>query len=474
MIGVPNVSGSTRELEIYAISILAGTVIQVLLPFPWLAGRDGRLQLVIDWRDPAVHRVFKLMLPVTLGLGLINVNLVIDSLFAARLIDPTLSPSAIDAAFRIYMLPQGMFSVAIATVLFPSLARFASRRDYDGFRRTVSTGLRQIAFLLVPASAAAAVLAQPIVRLLYQRGDFTAAQTPVVAASLAAFAAGLAFNGAMLMLNRAFFSLQSNWVPTWVALGNLFVNAGLDAAFYRVGTWGIPLSTTLVNVAGTVALLWLLRRRLGRIELAGTIATTTRIVAASAALAGVCYGVWLGLDRALGREIGFQVVSVGVALAAGALVYLGACRALRVRELDTLLSLATSCCLSGRCATIATWGVPPATRSRPGAWRSAAVPGRRRTTRWRRSPRSSTPATSSGSPTRPTGAAASRKRSRRASARTAPTRPTTTSSGPRRSRCGSRSSTSARERSRSAAAGWRRASGRSRVNRSRSSTHGSS
>src|SRR5262249_44913660 len=157
----------------------------------------------------------------------------------------------IDKAFRIYMLPQGMFSVAVATVLFPSLARLAARRALDGFRGTVSLGLRQIAFMLVPASVVCAVLAPPIVRLLYDRGNFTPAQTPVVAAALAAFSAGLTFNGTMLLLNRAFFSLQSNWIPTAIALGNLVLNAAFDWALYPVGVWGIPLSTSIVNIAGT-------------------------------------------------------------------------------------------------------------------------------------------------------------------------------------------------------------------------------
>src|SRR4029078_5028499 len=214
-------------------------------------------------RDPAVAQTFKLMVPVTLSLGLININAVIDTLFASRLIDPALAPSAIDKAFRIYMLPQGIFSVAVATVLFPSLSRLATRRDIDGFRRTGGLGLRQIAFLLVPASAICAVLAEPIVRLLYERGQFTPAQTPVFAGALAAFSAGLVFNGTMLMLNRAFFSLQSNWVPTVVALGNLGLNAVLDAAFYHLRIWGIPLATSVVNIAGTAALLVLLRRRIG-------------------------------------------------------------------------------------------------------------------------------------------------------------------------------------------------------------------
>src|SRR5438034_7019559 len=160
------------------------------------------------------------------------------------------------------MLPQGMFSVAVATVLFPRLSRLATREDMDGFRHTVALGLRQIAFTLVPASAFSAVLAEPIVRLIYQRGAFDPNQTPVVAGALAAFSIGLTFNGTMLMLNRAFFSLQSNWVPTLVALGNLALNAVLDGAFYHLGIWGIPLATSLVNVAGTAALLMLLRARI--------------------------------------------------------------------------------------------------------------------------------------------------------------------------------------------------------------------
>src|SRR5262249_31349232 len=161
-----------------------------------------------------------------------------------------------------------------------------TRNDMDGFRRTVATGIRQIAFLLVPASAACAVLAEPITRLVYQHGDFTRSQTPATAGALAAFSLGLSFHGFMLMLNRGFFSLQSPWIPTWVALANLGLNAALDGAFYHLGIWGLPLSTSLVNIAGSFALLVLLRRRLQRLELSSTFRTAGLIVLASAALAG--------------------------------------------------------------------------------------------------------------------------------------------------------------------------------------------
>src|SRR4029450_7164803 len=136
LIGVPRAHGIEDELDVSAFAILIATVLQFLLPIPWLRGRDGRLHVVIDWRDPAVRQTLTLMVPITVGLGLINFNAVVDTFFAARLIDKYHAPSAINAAFRLYMLPQGMFSVAVAAVLFPSLARLASRADLDRFRET--------------------------------------------------------------------------------------------------------------------------------------------------------------------------------------------------------------------------------------------------------------------------------------------------------------------------------------------------
>ena len=218
---------------------------------------------MLDWRDPAVKRFFVLMLPVTLTLGLINVNIFVNMLFASRLVDPELAPTAIEKAFRVYMLPQGMFSVAVVTVLFPTLSRFAAVGNLPSFRATLDSGLRQIAFLLLPAGAVSAVLAQPIVRLLYERGAFTADNTVVVAQCLAAFSLGLMFNGWMLLLSRGFYSLQRNWVPTTIALGTVGLNAVLDAILYRVGVWGIPLATSLVNIVGVGAAPLVMRQQPG-------------------------------------------------------------------------------------------------------------------------------------------------------------------------------------------------------------------
>jgi putative peptidoglycan lipid II flippase len=341
-LGVHTTSTNSTRLYIYAGAILVATIAQFLLPLPWLRGLDGRLHMAIDIHDPAVKRTLTLMVPVTIGLGLININALIDQLFATHYLNPHLAPAAIVRAFRLYMLPQGIFSVAVATVLFPLLSRHASRADWNGFRHTVSTGLRLICFLLVPASATAAVLAVPIVRLLYQHGNFNEHDTPIVAACLAAFALGLTFNGTMLMLNRGFFSLQAPWIPSWVAFGNLGLNAVLDAVFYRFGIWGIPLSTSLVNIAGTAALLYLFRRRMGGFELSETVRSFLLVCVASAVLAGVGWGVWHVLDSGLGRSLPAQIVSLAFGLLLGYAAFFGTCRLLGVRELETMLRLRRS------------------------------------------------------------------------------------------------------------------------------------
>ncbi len=339
VLGVPRIEEENAQLYLYAGVVVLGTLVLLLLPIPWLRKLDGRLTLVLDWRDPAVRRVFTLMVPVTLTIGLINVNFVVDTLFASRLLDPELAPTAIDKAFRLYMLPQGMFAVAVTVVLFPTLSRLAARRDTPGFRRALDAGIRQIAFLLLPASLVSIVLAEPIVQLVYQRGEFTAEDTTIVAQCLQAFAIGLAFNGWMLILNRGFYAVQTNWVPTGVALGAVGLNATLDSILYRVGIWGIPLATALVNVVGTAALLVMMRRRVGLEHFASTVGAVVRVLVAAVLAAAAALLVWYGLDAWFGHSVPAQVVSVGGGLAAAMLVYLAAARVLRVRELEALLLL---------------------------------------------------------------------------------------------------------------------------------------
>ena len=212
------------EIYAYAIGVLVGTVIQLLIPAWDLRNTPYGLRRALvapfrfgrgDWRDSRVRRVLVLMLPVTISLGLINFNLLINSTVGFLVSDQV--PAAIDKAFRIYMLPQGIFSVAIATVLFPTLARFAARSDHDGLRATMANGMRQILLLLVPATAAILVLSEPMTRLVYERGVFDAISTDLVSEALFWFAFSLPFNGLFLLMTRTFFSLQRPWLPTAIS-----------------------------------------------------------------------------------------------------------------------------------------------------------------------------------------------------------------------------------------------------------------
>ncbi|MEA2459500.1 MAG: putative peptidoglycan lipid flippase [Thermoleophilaceae bacterium] len=326
----PAFSGDDRVYA-YAIGVLAGTIVQFLLPLPWLRGRGGRLSLNFEWRNPAVIRVLKLMLPVTIALGLINFDNLINSIFGTLV--NVEAPSAIDKAFRIYMLPQGLFSVAIATILFPTLARYAARRDYTSLRSTMSNGIRQILMLLVPSAAIMAVLAVPITRLVYQRGAFDTGATQLVSDAMWVWALSLPANGASLLFSRTFFSLQRPWVNTSLAVGSLVVNVAFSAALYGpLGVKGVVLGSVASTLMMAISQAVILRRDLGGVEGGKILAASIRIGIATAALAGVSYGVWYALDQALGRSLLAQVASLGTGILAGIAVYIGAVLAMRLEE----------------------------------------------------------------------------------------------------------------------------------------------
>jgi putative peptidoglycan lipid II flippase len=272
------------------------------------------------------------MLPVTLALGIVNLDQLINATFGSLVSEE--APSAINNAFRIYMLPQGVFSVAVATVLFPTLSRMASRRDVSAMRHTVGNGMRQINLLLIPAAAFMAVLPTPIVRLVFQRGEFNAQSTHLVSIALFWFAFSLPFGGLNLLLTRTFFSVQRPWIPTSLAAMNIVVDIVVSIALYKpLGIAGLILGTIVANVVMTALQFYRLRVGLnGHLEGAQTTMITVRILIASALLAGVSWGVWKLLDDALGVSLAAEIVSVGGAAVAGGFVYVRAVLIMRIPE----------------------------------------------------------------------------------------------------------------------------------------------
>jgi putative peptidoglycan lipid II flippase len=341
LVGLVPVFPEEDEIYAYAIGILAGTVVQFLLPLPWLRGRGGRFAVLLDWRDERVLRVLKLMLPVTIALGLINLSLVINLRFGTLVSEQ--APAAIDKAFRIYQLPQGLFSISIATILFPTLARFAARGARDDLRRTMGNGVRQIALLLIPSAVLMAVLAEPITRLVFERGAFDAQATDLTSTALVWWSISLPFQGISLLFSRTFFSLQRPWATTALAGLNLVVNIIVSAALYQeLEIAGIVLGTVAGTVVMCVAQGWLLRADLGGIEGTKLASSGARMLAGAALMGGVAYGAWYGLDEALGRSLAGQVASVLGAIAAGVLAYAATVWLLRVPEARQIRRLLVS------------------------------------------------------------------------------------------------------------------------------------
>jgi len=326
------------KIYAYAIAILVGTLVQLLIPAWDLRNTPFRFSWSFDWRHPGVRRVLVLMLPVTISLGLINFNLLINSFFGSLVSEH--APAAIDKAFRIYQLPQGIFSVAIATVLFPTLARFANAGEIENLRATMANGMRQILFVLVPAAAAILALSDPMIRLVYQRGEFNPADTAVVATALFWFAFSLPTNGLYLLQTRTFFSLQRPWQATALATIDLVVSALAALALYKpFGVGGIVAGTGIGTTAAVIAQAVILRREFDGLELRRLFSTATKITIASAALAGVGWVVWDVLDEILGRGLVGQIVSLGTGLAAGGLVYVAVAKLLQVAELEQMSRL---------------------------------------------------------------------------------------------------------------------------------------
>jgi putative peptidoglycan lipid II flippase len=343
LVGLAPLFDGPDRLYAYALGVVAGTLVQLLMMIPALR-RIGYpvFNIRLPRRgDERVKRVLMLMLPVSVGLGLININLLLNSVIGSRVSDGV--PRAIDAAFRIYMLPQGMFSVAVATVLFPQLSRLAARGDHDGLRAILGVGLRQIALLLTPAGAAMLALSEPIVRLVYERGEWTAQSTELTADALFWFAFSLPFSGFVLMLTRGFFSLQRPWTPTLLAVGSLAVNAvGSYVLSGPFGIAGIVIGTIASNVVLVLAEAYWLRKALNGFETLRTLRAIAGMLTGAAILAVISYAAWWGLDQALGRSLPAQIVSVGVALAAGAAAYAATVLALKIPEARQVLDLFAS------------------------------------------------------------------------------------------------------------------------------------
>jgi putative peptidoglycan lipid II flippase len=293
------------------------------------------------WRDEGVRKVLQLMGPAVIAASAVQVNVLINTVFASYLQDGAVS--WLNIAFRLMQLPLGIFGVAVATVTLPLVSRSAALGNTTEFRSALAHAIRLVLLLTIPSAIGLIILAEPIISLIYEHGRFTAEATRQTAAALQFYAIGLAGYSADKVLAPAFYALDKRHLPMFVSLSSIAVNVAVNwfFTFYlRLGHRGLALSTSLVAITNFIFLYSMMRHYTGRLETGALVQTIAKLLIAGVALAGVCL---------LARVVFFSnhafapdwqhLIAILVTVACGAATFFGAAYLLRVAEVHDLVEL---------------------------------------------------------------------------------------------------------------------------------------
>lgn len=330
-----------RALIGMAIGTLIGGFLQLAVQIPSLKKVGFTFHFDFGWRDEQVKRVLWLMLPAVIAASAVQVNVMVNSIFASYLGDGAVS--WLSYAFRLMQLPLGIFGVAIATVTLPAVSKIAAGGDMGHFRETLAKAIRLALFLTLPATVGLMAMSNEIIGLIYERGKFSAEDTRQTAAALQFYALGLMAYACIKVLSPAFYALDRKWTPmtvSFAAIGlNVFLNWQLAFRF-GMGPRGLALSTGISAVANFAVLYLVMRSAVGGMRTRGLMGPFLRMVLAAAGLAGVCLaglywlGPWLHADSLLDRTWSLLAI-----ITAAAAVYFAICALLRVDEARDALAL---------------------------------------------------------------------------------------------------------------------------------------
>jgi putative peptidoglycan lipid II flippase len=322
------------------IAIAAGTLVgglgQILLQWPALRSEGFRYRPVLDIHDPRLHEIGRMMVPGVAGLAAVQINLFVNSWLAAGL--GTGAVSWLDYAFRLMYMPIGLFGVSIATASLPAISGHAARRDDPAIRRAVSSGLRMMLMLNVPATLGLLALATPIVQLIFERGRFTPADTAATAAALVYYAPGLMGYSAVKLVSPSFYAMGNSRIPVVASAASIVCNIALNLVLVRsLGHRGLALGTAGAALLNAGLLLVMLRTRLGGLEGQRLLVAAVKISLASLVMALAAYYC----ERALrvpfaGNALGAQAIRVFGAIGVGMGVLAAFAHLLRIEEFTQL------------------------------------------------------------------------------------------------------------------------------------------
>ncbi|NLG85252.1 MAG: murein biosynthesis integral membrane protein MurJ [Firmicutes bacterium] len=306
---------------------------QVLFQVPSIRGTGFRFWPVLDLNDADLRRVAVLVFPVFAGTMLLQVNTIVDRIFASGL--PVGSISSITYANRINGFVSGIVAAAISTVALPALSRAAAAGDLDRLRRTMLYAARAMNALVIPMVAGLVVLRVPIVRLLFERGAFDARATVMTATALLYLSLGLAAYGLRDVAARTFYALQDTVTPMTNSLITVGINIGL--LFLLVPRWGLAGltgATSLSGALGTLLLFVQLRLKMGRVGGRAILGSLAKVSLAATVMAGAVGYLYPVLARLLPGGGFLPRLAVLVAVSGvGALVYVAVLWLLRAEEI---------------------------------------------------------------------------------------------------------------------------------------------
>ena len=320
-------------IVIVAMGTLVGGLAQVAIQWPALAREGFRYRPHIDVRDEGLRRVLLLMGPGTIGLAATQINVFVNTILATG--QGTGAVSWLDYAFRLMYLPIGLFGVSVATASTPAVSRLVASREFDRVRATIAHAIGLMMLLNVPATVGLIVLAEPIVRVIFEHGSFTATDTANTASALRFYAAGLLGYSVVRIVSPTFYALGQSRTPVMVSMASVLVNVMLNLALVRVlGYRGLALGTSITALLNASAQLWLLRRRLSGINGRAIAVSFVRVLLASLVMAVMAWGAdrmllqWLPGDTLPMQALRLALV---IALSVGALA--AAAAALGIPEL---------------------------------------------------------------------------------------------------------------------------------------------
>jgi putative peptidoglycan lipid II flippase len=331
-----------EPITIVAIATLVGGVGQLLIQWPPLRREGFRYRLILDVKDEGLHRVLLLMGPGTIGMAATQINVFVNTVLATG--EGTGAVSWLDFAFRLMYLPIGLFGVSIATAATPAISRMVAERDFARIRSTLANALGLMLFLNVPATIGLMILAQPIVAVIFERGEFTAADTAATAAALQYYAIGLVGYSIVRIISPTFYALQRSRVPVMVSAGSVLVNVALNLALVRVmGYRGLALGTSITAIVNASVQLFLLRREISGLEGSRIAASLARVLIASAVMGAATWAAYTALDNLIpGAALPAQVLRLVATIAIALMTLAGTAQLLRIPEFTEARDLVVS------------------------------------------------------------------------------------------------------------------------------------